>query len=185
MNTMKEPRGRLALRTALISALALSVISATALFLGASAAEPAPDSVEPGIAFSEGDDLVQEPEEAEVPSEEGEEAQTPEASLTPQEDAGETDAEQTVTDEVSNELDQVVPHVVTRRVLTSSVYFATNYDTSFGGEIETELAKEFYDRLVEEYVTNSSDATTSRSSPTGFSNPTNQTHPSRSYQSSP
>ena len=169
MNTMKEPRGRLALRTALISALALSVISATALFLGASAAEPAPDSVEPGIAFSEGDDLVQEPEEAEVPSEEGEEAQTPEASLTPQEDAGETgetDAEQTVTDEVSNELDQVVPHVVTRRVLTSSVYFATNYDTSFGGEIETELAKEFYDRLVEEYVTNASDATRFAFTPT-------------------
>ena len=169
MNTMKEPRGILALRTALISALALSVISATALFLGASAAEPAPDSVEPGIAFSEGDDLVQEPEEAEVPSEEGEEAQTPEASLTPQEDAGETgetDAEQTVTDEVSNELDQVVPHVVTRRVLTSSVYFATNYDTSFGGEIETELAKEFYDRLVEEYVTNASDATRFAFTPT-------------------
>ena len=163
---MKAPRSRRVLRTALISALALSVISATALFFGASAAELAPDSVDTGLAFSESDEAVQESEEAEAPSEEGEGAETPEASLTLQEDAGEPILEQTVTNEVSNDLDEIVPNVVIRRILTSSVYFATNYDTSFGGEIETELAKEFYDRLVEEYVTNASDATRFAFTPT-------------------
>ena len=179
---MKAPRSRRVLRTALISALALSVISATALFFGASAAELAPDSVDTGLAFSESDEAVQESEEAEAPSEEGEGAETPEASLTLQEDAGEPILEQTVTNEVSNDLDEIVPNVVIRRILTSSVYFATNYDTSFGGEIETELAKEFYDRLVEEYVTNSSDATSFAFTPTKIDGKIEVTDPDEAKQ---
>ena len=179
---MKAPRSRRVLRTALISALALSVISATALFFGASAAELAPDSVDTGLAFSESDEAVQESEEAEAPSEEGEGAETPEASVTLQEDAGEPILEQTVTNEVSNDLDEIVPNVVIRRILTSSVYFATNYDTSFGGEIETELAKEFYDRLVEEYVTNSSDATSFAFTPTKIDGKIEVTDPDEAKQ---
>ena len=152
MNTMKEPRGRLVLRTALISALALSVISASAIFLGASAAEPALDSVDTGIALSEEADVVQDPEVIEAPSEENEETEMPEDALPAQDDetetpedappmqddetempedalpsqeetsdAAETVSEQTVTDQVSNNLDEAVPTVVKRRILMTPV----------------------------------------------------------------
>ena len=161
---MKEPKSRRVLRNALISALTLSVISATAIFVGESFLEIIPFSASAHSSVSKSDMSVVSPTTVVDPSEENRSTKDSTNAQSP--DSVENVEGETVNDRTSNDLDEVVPTVVRRRILASSVYFATNYDTSFGGEIDSELSREFYNKFVDEFVTHRSDAASFAFTPT-------------------
>ena len=161
---MKKPKSRRVLRNALISALTLSVISATAIFVGESFPEIIPFSASAHSSVSKSDMSVVSPTTVVDPSEENRSTKDSTNAQSP--DSVENVEGETVNDRTSNDLDEVVPTVVRRRILASSVYFATNYDTSFGGEIDSELSREFYNKFVDEFVTHRSDAASFAFTPT-------------------
>ena len=132
---MTTQRSRLVLRTALCSALLAAALSVSAVSLPTRAADVVSPADTPAVTVSESDAAP---------------------IIVPFDEGADPIADEPVSEQVGNELEDVVPKVVKRRMLASTVYFATNYEDSFGGEVDSELAAEFYNVLKDKFVTNRS-----------------------------